>query len=136
MDETDLAIKDMSPSTPVSTQPSTPIVPYKTYKQNSSKPTLHIIPTDYDTVNTTPDSEYSNFELSMNLFGPSYSLYLPVKGDHPTLGFNLITHTDNARIILKDMLPSTPAHKIPLWRSTLRQAILIAINDDIIDTIP
>ena len=33
------------------------------------------------------------------------------------------------------MSPSTPAHKIPRWRSTLRQAILIAINDDVIDSI-
>jgi hypothetical protein len=85
--ETDLAIKDMSHSLPMSPQPTTPVVPSKPVHGSLQQP-LHIIPPYYDAVNTTHDSEFSDFEPSSNPFGLSYSLSLPVKVDHPTLGFN------------------------------------------------
>ena len=46
---------------------------------------------------------------------------------HPTAGMNLITTDD--RVFLSSMAKSTPAGKIPWWRSRLRQAWLIKIND-------
>ena len=52
---------------------------------------------------------------------------------HPTAGMNFIT-TDY-RVFLGSMAKSTPAAKIPRWRSRLRQAWLIKINDTTISSI-
>ena len=52
---------------------------------------------------------------------------------HPTASMNFITTDD--RVFLGSMAKSTPAAKIPRWRSRLRQAWLIKINDTPISSI-
>ena len=69
-----------------------------------------------------------DFCLSTNPFGPSTTVSLLSKGNHATLGLNLVTHLENKRITLKSCAPSTPAVRIPRWRSTLRDALLIALG--------
>ena len=75
-----------------------------------------------------------DFHLSTNPFGPSTDFTLPLKGQHPTLGLDLIKHPDNSRILMKSCSPSTPAARIPRWRSTLRNSIIIAVNNTPIDS--
>ncbi len=56
---------------------------------------------------------------------------IPIKGTHPTLGLiTMPTPLSNHRIQLIDMAKSTPAHKIPRWRSTLKRAVIIAVDDN------
>ncbi len=50
-----------------------------------------------------------------------------VKGQHPTLGMQLVS-TKQGRLQLENIQPSTPAAKIPKWRSTLRWGYLMAID--------
>ncbi len=46
---------------------------------------------------------------------------------HPTAGMSLLQQ--NGRLILAHMAPGTPAAKVPRWRTRLRGAWLIKIND-------
>ena len=119
-------------STPVITPSVTPL------SHTISPPTLpHYIPDDEslgDTVNAatgTPD----DFHLISNPFGPSTTITLTTKCSHPTLLLDLHHHSDISRIVLRSYLPSTPAVRIPRWRSTLRDSYIIAVDDIPIDTI-
>eukprot|EP00555_Chaetoceros_dichaeta_P013604 CAMPEP_0198259830 /NCGR_PEP_ID=MMETSP1447-20131203/8924_1 /TAXON_ID=420782 /ORGANISM="Chaetoceros dichaeta, Strain CCMP1751" /LENGTH=108 /DNA_ID=CAMNT_0043947319 /DNA_START=193 /DNA_END=519 /DNA_ORIENTATION=- len=76
-----------------------------------------------------------DFSLSTNPFGNSTEIVIPIKGLHPTLCLSLSPHPDTDRIILKEYLPSTPAGRIPRWRSTLRESTIIAVKDIHIDTL-
>ena len=62
-----------------------------------------------------------NITMDSDGDGPYLEIELRVKGDNETLGLNVHTNTAG-HIILKDCIPSTPAAKIPKWRSTLRNA--------------
>ncbi len=52
---------------------------------------------------------------------------------HPTAGMSLIEQ--NGRLILAHMAPSTPGAKVPRWRTWLRGAWLIKIDDKSVTTI-
>ena len=56
-----------------------------------------------------------DFYLFKNLFGPSTSFTLRVKGNHLTLSLNLIEHPGTSRIKMKSCSPSTPVTRIPRW---------------------
>ena len=75
-----------------------------------------------------------DFHLSTYPFGPSTEFTLPLKGQHPTLGLDLITDPNNSQIVMKSCSPSTPAARIPRWRSTLRNSVIIAVNGAPIDS--
>ena len=99
---------------------------------STANPITHIIPNDDDgddasssRITTIAD----DFHLTTNPFGPSTIVTLPIKGTHPALGLHLIQHEDNNRILLHSCVPSTPAARIPRWRSTLHQSSIIAIDD-------
>ena len=50
-------------------------------------------------------------------------------GNHPTLGLMLLQNaTMNNRPQLQECAKSTPAARIPKWRSTLRRSFPITIN--------
>jgi len=76
-----------------------------------------------------------NFHLTSNPFGPYTIVTLQTKGNHPNLGLELLHHQDTSRVVLKSCLPSTPAARIPQWRSTLRSRYIIAVDDHPISTI-
>lgn len=44
--------------------------------------------------------------------------------------------TINLQIYIKDILEKTPASRIPKWKSTLRNAILISIDSKEVTSIP
>ena len=96
-------------------------------------PNTHLIPDDSPTnaihaVNNIPLS--SEFDLSSNPFGPSLNITIKFKGTHPTLGLISSIDNDTSSLILESMSPSTPAHRIPRWKSTLRQSTIIAVDDN------
>jgi len=108
-------------------------------------------PTDHPpySVNTIPDDDpiiastvtaptphtLIEFERSSNPFGNSANVSISIKGDHPTLGLEIIKNSDNARLTLHSCTSSTPLTRIPRWRSTLRSGIIIAIDNQLVDTI-
>eukprot|EP00555_Chaetoceros_dichaeta_P015347 CAMPEP_0198275924 /NCGR_PEP_ID=MMETSP1447-20131203/65035_1 /TAXON_ID=420782 /ORGANISM="Chaetoceros dichaeta, Strain CCMP1751" /LENGTH=347 /DNA_ID=CAMNT_0043970831 /DNA_START=737 /DNA_END=1776 /DNA_ORIENTATION=+ len=98
----------------------------------ANRPILHIIPEDdippTPTVLATSSPKPEEFTLSSSPFGHSVDISLPTKGLHPTLGLSLECHDDNDHIIIMSCIASTPAARIPRWRSTLRQSILVAID--------
>ena len=71
----------------------------------------------------------SNIILSPNPFGPTITVQCFVKGDHPCLGMELDSESQENRLILLGCQKSTPAARIPRWRSTLRGAVLQSINN-------
>ena len=74
----------------------------------------------------SPDPYHEAFEEQLDLKRFS-------SDKHPTAGICL-THHDS-RMLLAEMSPSTPAAKIPRWRSRLRGAWLIKVNDTMITCI-
>ena len=76
-----------------------------------------------------------DFHLTSNPFGPSTTVTLTTKGTHPTLGLDIHHHSDTSRIVLRSCFPSTPAARIPRWRSTLRESYIIALDDTPVTTI-
>ena len=100
---------------------------------------VNIIPDDdpiiASTVDAPPPHTPIEFELSSNPFGNSVDVSILVKGDHPTLGLDIVHNSDNARLTLQSCTASTTAARIPRWRSTLRNGIIIAIEDTPVETI-
>jgi len=67
--------------------------------------------------------------LSSDPFDQTLTVSIDVKGDHPTLGLVLTRCPDRNRPQLKDMATSTPGARIKKWRSTLRNAYLLKLNN-------
>ena len=67
--------------------------------------------------------------LSSNPFDDVLTIDVSTRGDHPTLGFEL---DDNEyigqRLQLMNCATSTPAARIPRWRSTLRNSFPLSIG--------
>ena len=100
----------------------------------------HLIPPDTDDdisplIRSTATEKPIDFELTSNPFGSSVDITILLKGDHPTLGLDLVHDDDNNRITLASCISSTPAARIPRWRSTLRHATIVAIDHVPINTI-
>jgi len=51
------------------------------------------------------------------------------------MGLDLIHDDDTSRITLRLCIQSTPANRIPRWRSTLRSSLVIAIDGNPVDSI-
>jgi dUTP pyrophosphatase len=69
-----------------------------------------------------------NIWLSEHPFHKLLTIDMETKGSHPTMGMVLTTTHHKDRIQLVDMAKSTPAAKIPHWRSTLKCAILLKVG--------
>jgi len=101
--------------------------------------TANMIPDDNaiiaPTTNTPPSLNPVKLELSSNPFGNSVDITIQLKVDHPTLGLELLHHVDKNCITLQRCIPSTPVARIPRWRSTLRDGIIIALDGTPVETI-
>jgi hypothetical protein len=73
--------------------------------------------------------------ISDDPFNQRLDITIPLKGDHPTLGLKLTQCEYRQRPRLTDMALSTPASRIPKWRSQLRNAYLVEFNHHPIYTI-
>ena len=55
---------------------------------------------------------------------------MPLKGNHDTLGMSLMMNKNlGNRVQLVECIKSTPAARIPKWRTVLKNAFLIRVND-------
>lgn len=70
----------------------------------------------------------SVIEFSDNPYDNEIDITIDVKGDHPTLGLDVQHNKDFDRLQLLACSNGTPAGKIQRWRSTLRNAFIIAVN--------
>jgi hypothetical protein len=76
-----------------------------------------------------PDRDaIASLEFSCDPFGPSFDEPILLQGLHPTAGLELVADTARGHPRLRNCLSSTPAARIPLWRSRIRHAFLIAID--------
>ena len=71
--------------------------------------------------------------LSRSFYGSTLDTSVKLWGTHKHLGMNLELDNDKNRIILISCEPSTPANRIPKWRSVLRNGVLLEANGIIID---
>jgi len=74
-----------------------------------------------------PDLPY-DIHLSQDPFDQLLPTDIAVKGDHPVLGLNCTQCKHRHRLRLIDMVISTPASRIPRWRSTLCNAYIISVQ--------
>jgi hypothetical protein len=70
----------------------------------------------------------ASLEFSCDPFGPSFDEPILLQGLHPTAGLELVADTARGHPRLRNCLSSTPAARIPLWRSRIRHAFLLAID--------
>lgn len=68
--------------------------------------------------------------LSADPFNKHLHNPIEINGSHPTLGMILQPSPLQQCPQLIDMLKSTPGNKIPCWRCTLKQAILLTFNNE------
>ena len=74
---------------------------------------------------TTAIEQSYQISLSSNPFDNEITVTMSVRGNHETLGMKLAQNKDiGNRIQLLECLNSTPAARIPKWRSVLRNAFL------------
>jgi hypothetical protein len=73
--------------------------------------------------------------VSTDHFGPSFPETIPVSGIHRTLGLDLHYDTDRHRCQITKMDPGIPVHHIPQWRSHLRHAFVLSIDQVPVHTI-
>ena len=73
--------------------------------------------------------------LSTDPIDNTLEIPIKIKGQHPTLGLHLKHHDQMNRIQLLDCILSTPAARIPKWRSTLRHGFITKYNQINIDSI-
>jgi hypothetical protein len=76
-----------------------------------------------------------SFDEPILLFGPSFDEPIVLNDHHPTAGLELVADTARGHPRLRICLSSTPAARIPLWRSRVRHAFLIAIGGVPVHTI-
>ena len=68
--------------------------------------------------------------MSHDPFENHLTVQIPVCGNHPTLGMNFQECEIRGRLRLQGMEKSTPGACIAKWRSTLRNSILISVNNE------
>ena len=77
----------------------------------------------------SPHPEYDNIVMSTNPYGPSLTVQYKVKGNHDTLGMEIDDTSMVNRLTLLNCLKGTPTARIPKWRSQLRGAQLVKIDN-------
>ena len=77
-----------------------------------------------------------NVTLGSDPFDDVLEIDISTRGHHPTLGLQMETNAAlGERLQLSNCAASTPAARIPRWRSTLRQSFPLSIGDQQITTI-
>ena len=101
------------------------------------------IKTSIATANTSTTSDLSlsfdlpyHIELSSDPFDFKTSRRISTKTAHPTLGLSTTLCPIYKRIKLDSCQPSTPSARIPKWRSELRNAYILAVNNESVSTLP
>jgi hypothetical protein len=84
--------------------------------------------TQYDGIKPT------DIWLSQDPFHHHLILNIAVKGQHPFLGLHLKQSPHAGRLQLQDIKKGTPAAKLPRWRSTIKRALLLKINNQVVHT--
>jgi hypothetical protein len=67
-------------------------------------------------------------------FGPSLPETIPVSGIHPSIGLEIRHDMDRQRCQLVAMMPGTPSHRLPQWKSRLRHAFLLSFDTTAVHT--
>jgi hypothetical protein len=67
--------------------------------------------------------------LSGNPFGPSFTETISIQGQHPTAGLEVRYDPARQRVQLIHCTPGTPVARISRWRSRLKHAYLLSLND-------
>ena len=73
--------------------------------------------------------------FQLNPYGASVNVSIYVQGNHHTLGMVITVNSDNNHIILSHMLPSTLAHIILQWKTTLPNSTVVGIDGHTMNTI-
>ena len=69
-----------------------------------------------------PDRDaITSLEFSCDPFGPSFDEPISLSGPHPTAGLDLIADAARGHPRLRTCLTSSPAARIPCWRSRIHQ---------------
>ena len=79
--------------------------------------------------------EVMSIELSGNPFGPSFVESIPITGTHITAGLEVQFDPIRGCLCLLSCTPGTPAARISRWRSRLRFAYILSVNDVPVSTI-
>ena len=74
-------------------------------------------------------------EFCNDPFGPSFDEPVNIQGPHATAGLLLLFDIDRGRCQLTAMQPGTPAHRIHAWKSRLRGAYILRIDDTDVTTV-
>ena len=77
---------------------------------------------------------YAQITLSNSSLGPTLEVTCKVKGNDDHLGMALEMNEDTNRLTLTEYRKGTPAARIPRWRSTLRGAVLLKIDNTNVST--
>jgi dUTP pyrophosphatase len=83
-----------------------------------------IAPSENPVEDPLPRMPYDIY-LSQDPFDKTLEVEIQVKGDHPSLGMQCIMCPHRNRLQIQDMAISTPASRIPKWRSTIRNTYLL-----------
>ncbi len=73
-----------------------------------------------------------NIWMSADPFHKTLEVNIPTQGTHATLGMQLHATPHAGRLQLIDMVKSTPGACLPKWRSSLKRAILLSINETMV----
>ena len=76
-----------------------------------------------------------NISLSLNPFDNYTYHTIQVKGDHPLLGLSLQSCATKNIPKIVEYLKSTPAIRIPRWKTELNNAYIVAVNNNEVKTI-
>ena len=76
-----------------------------------------------------------NISLSLNPFDNYTHRTIQVKGDHPLLGLSLQSCATRNIPQIVECLKSTPAIRIPRWKTELKNAYIIAVDNNEVRTI-
>ena len=69
--------------------------------------------------------------MNMNGYVPYLNITITVRGNHPSLGFNIKINEADQPVII-DCKSGTYACRIPKWRSTLKNARIKEINNTVV----
>ena len=73
--------------------------------------------------------------FSNDPFDNTITIPIAIKGTNPCLGLHLRENNEFGRLQLLDCTPSTPAARIPRWRSTLRNGFVTKYNDTVVSSV-
>jgi hypothetical protein len=78
--------------------------------------------------------EVMSIDFSDDPFGPSFLETVPLSGSHETAGIETRFDSSRGRLQITHLLPGNAVSRIPRWRTRIKHAYLLTLNDiDIVD---